>query len=62
MIYSSPRSAILKNEYPSKDKVYLHSKLVVEKESLKSMVEEGNNVVMFCTGDKAEQLVLMFLC
>ena len=39
MIYSSPRSAILKNEDPSKDKVYLHTKLVVEKESLKSMVE-----------------------
>ena len=40
MTYSSPRSAILKNEDTSKEKVYLHSKLVVEEESLKSMVEK----------------------
>ncbi len=28
--------------------------------SLKSMIEEGNDVVIYHTGDKAEQLVLMF--
>ena len=39
VIYSIPRSAILKNEDTSKEKVYLHSKLVVEEESLKSTVE-----------------------
>ena len=39
MIYSSPRSAILKNEDTSKEEVYLHSKLVVEEESLKRTVE-----------------------
>ena len=39
MIYSSPRSAILKNEDTSKETVYLRSKLVVEEESLKNTVE-----------------------
>ena len=39
MIYSSPRSAILKNEDTSKETVYLRLKLVVEEESLKHTVE-----------------------
>ena len=39
VIYSSPRSAILKNEDTSKETVYLRSKLVVEEESLKNTVE-----------------------
>ena len=39
MIYSSPRSAILKNEDTPKETVYLGSKLVGEKESLKNTVE-----------------------
>ena len=39
MTYSSPRSAILKTEDTLKEKVYLHSKFVVEEESLKNMVE-----------------------
>ena len=39
MTYSSPRSAILKTEDTSKEKVYLHSKLVIEEESLKGKVE-----------------------
>ena len=39
MTYSSPRSAIHKTEDTSKEKVYLHSKLVVEEESLKSTFE-----------------------
>ena len=39
VIYSSPRSAILKNEDTSKETVYLRLKLVVEEESLKNTVE-----------------------
>ena len=39
MIYSSPRSAILKNDDSSKETVYLRSKLVVEEEILKNTVE-----------------------
>ena len=39
MTYSSPRSAILKNEDTSKEKVNLHSKLVLKEESHKSTVE-----------------------
>ena len=39
VIYSSPRSVILKNEDTSKETVYLRLKLVVEEESLKNTVE-----------------------
>ena len=39
MIYSSTRSAILKNEDTSKETVYLRSKLVVKKKSLTNTVE-----------------------
>ena len=39
VIYSSPRSTIIKNEDTVKETVYLRSKLVVEEESLKNTVE-----------------------
>ena len=39
LTYSSPRSAILKNEDTSKEKVNLHTKLVLEEESHKRTVE-----------------------
>ena len=39
MIYSSEKSAILKNEDTSKETVHLRLKLVVEDESLKNTAE-----------------------